>query len=336
MLDKIPAHFLLAVSILLPVSAALGQDPAPSVPSANEYAAEGWAAFESNNLSRAEELLIKAVRLDPRQPDYHAALGIVYLRVRENEKAVAQLQEAVRQSPSNAEFRLELAEAYQAGDRDLDALKDLDGKEPEGGLQKRWIFSRGFSLFRAGRFPEARRQYERLLEDPAMAAPSNFFLGNICFAQNRFPDAARYYAEAIRLGDQPGNRPFNAYTYNYGLALYHLGRFADAAAAFQLSIDRFQNDPLPWLWLGRCKQELGSYREAIDDLEESVRINPDFRLSYFQLARLQFQFGDKKRAAELFAKVNQLKRTELDTDERKAGQAKIPGDTGTPQPVQRQ
>jgi len=288
MLDRIPAHFLVAVSVLLPVSAALGQDPATPVPSAKQYAAEGWAAFESNNFSRAEELLAKAAQLDPRQPDYHAALGIVYLRV------------------------------------------------PEGELQKRWIFSRGFSLFRAGRFPEARRQYERLLEDPAMAAPSNFFLGNICFAQNRFPEAVRFYAEAIRLGDQPGNLPFNAYAYNYGLTLYHLGRFADAAAAFQLSIDRFPNDPLPWLWLGRCKQELGSYQEAIHDLEESVRINPDFRLSYFQLARLQFQFGDKKRAAELFEKVNQLKQTELDTDERKAGQAKIPGDPGTPQPVQRQ
>src|SRR5258707_12478203 len=122
MLDKISAYFLVAVSVLLPVSAALGQDPATPVPSAKQFAAEGWAAFESNNLSRAEELLIKAVRLDPRQPDYHAALGIVYLRVRENEKALAQLQEAVRQSPGNAEFRLDLAEANQAGSRDLDPL----------------------------------------------------------------------------------------------------------------------------------------------------------------------------------------------------------------------
>lgn len=263
--------------------------------------------------------------MDPRQADYHAALGVVYLRVRENEKAAAQLKEAVRQNPANAEFRLDLAQAYQAGDKDLEALQALDGKEPEGALQKRWIFSRGFSLFRAGRFPEAQRQYERLTTDPAMAAPANFFLGNICFAQNRFAEAVPYYAEAIRLGDRPGNRPFNTYAYNYGLTLYRLGRFAEAAAAFQLSIDRFQSDPLPWLWLGRCKQELGSYREAINDLEESVRINPDFRLSYFQLARLQFQFGDKKRAAELFAKVNELKQAELDTEERKAGQAKIPG-----------
>jgi tetratricopeptide (TPR) repeat protein len=295
---------------------------------ARECAREGWTAFESNSLPRAKELLSEAVSLDPQQPDYHAALATVYVRLHEPGKATAEFEKAVRKDPANIEFRLDLAQAYQTNDQDLKALQVLDAAEPGAPLQERWIFTRSFSLFRVGRFNEAQRQYEKLLANPALVAPANFFLGNICFAQDRFQEAVPYYAAAIRLGDRPTNRAFNAYTYNYGLALYRLSRFAEAAAAFQRSIDRFRNDPLPWMWLGRCKQELGSFQEAIADFEESIRISPNFRPSYFELARLQFQYGDKRRAAELFLKVNQMKRAQLDEDERAARRGKFPATLG--------
>ena len=313
------------VMLLIP-HAVLPQTPG----TARELASQGWEAFESNRLSEAEQLLSQAVKLDAKEPDYQAALGAVLAKQGKWSESSECWKKAVQLSPRNTEFRLQLARAYQASDRDLEALSALELSDIPDPFQKQWVFTRAFSLFRIGRYPAAQKDFESLRSDPAFSAPANFFLGNLFFAQDQFKQAADYFGQALRDGDRPDNRAFNAYAYDYGLALYHLRDFNAAAAAFQKSIDRYPNDPLPWLWLGRSKQELGAYTEAIADLEESIRIRPDFRASYFQLARLHYQYGNKKRAAELFAKVNQMKQSERAADERAAAQPKLGGSHATP------
>lgn len=292
---------------------------------AQENALAGWNAFEDGQFERALSLLSRAVALQPKQPDYHEALGQVYSKLRQPERALDEFKQAMAAKPDSREFRFRLASFYQTQDRDLDALKVLDCSEPVGRLQGPWIFSVGFSLFRVGRYGDAEREFRRLLQDPRLGGPANFFLGNVMFAQNRFADALPYYRTAAEEGNRPDNRTYNAYTYNYGLTLYQLGRYSDAASQFQRSIERFAKDPLPWLWLGRSEQQLGDYPAAIAALERSIQVDPDFRPTYFQLARLQQQHGDKKRAAELFAKVSAIKQEELARDEKAAEKAKTTG-----------
>lgn len=299
--------------------------PAQPSSTARQLAFQGWQAFESNRVPEAEELLSRAVKLDGKEPDYQAALGAILAREGKWPESSEHWKQAVQLSPRNAAFRLELARTFQASDRDLEALQALELSGIPDSIQKQWMFTRAFSSFRMGRYQVAQRDFESLRSDPAFSAPANFFLGNLFFAQDQFKQAAAFFEQALREGDRPDNRAFNAYAYDYGLALYHLGEFRAAARAFQKSIDRYPGDPLPWLWLGRSKQELGAYTEAISDLEESIRIRPDFRLSYFQLARLHFQYGNKNRATELFAKVNKMKQSERDADERVAAQPKLEG-----------
>lgn len=306
------AVIVLGLSSFPPLLGATHKDAAARLASA------GWQAYEEARFGDAKVSMEQAVRLNPTQPDYQAALAEIDVKLGDQDAAVRHFETAITLKPSDLEVRVHLAQIYQLLNKDLDALRILQVAKPEGRLYAVWHFSRGFSLFRIGRFVPARNEFGLLVSDPQFQAPAAFFLGNIAFAQNRFDEAAPYLAAAVDLGNSESNKAYNAYTYDYGLVLFKLGRFAEADRQFRASLERYAKDPLPWMFLGRCEQELGNYQVAIDMLETSIKVDPNFQLSYYELARLQQKHGEPRRAEELFEKISRMKKEEINQEEERA------------------
>jgi tetratricopeptide (TPR) repeat protein len=274
--------------------------------SADEMARSGWQAFQDGHAIEAKASLSEAVREDPSRASYQAALAEIDWSLRDAQGAIVHFETAVKLKPSDTAIRGMLAQLYQSLNRDLDVIRILQAPEPSEPLRSVWRFSRAFSLFRLGRLTPARHEFEMLVNHPDFTAPANFFLGRIAFMQNHFEEALPFFAKAVRLGDSPTNKEFSSYTYDYGLTLFRLGRYSDANTQFRLSTDRYALEPLAWMMRGKCDEELGNYRAAIDDYEQSIQIDSKFELSYYHLARLQQRYGDKQRAVELFKKLGEL------------------------------
>jgi tetratricopeptide (TPR) repeat protein len=296
---------------------------ATEINAAATNASAGWAAYEGGHFEEAKALMSSAVRMSPNHADYQAALSVIELKIGDQTDAIRHLKIAIRLKPSDAEYRLRLASIYQLSNNDLGALRVLQGTAVDANLRGTWHFTRGFSLFRIGRFESARNEFEPLVTDPQFTAPANFFLGNIAFSENRFQDASQYFERAIRLGNSEANTAYNAYTYNYGLALFRLGRYREAEEQFDASVARYDRDPLPWMFIGRCEQELGNYKSAIEMLEKSIQVDPSFGLAYYELARLQKKYGNPERAAELFEAIGRMKQEEIAAEERRAARLQI-------------
>lgn len=303
-----------------PLPAATGKD------SAAKSASAGWSAYDAGQFQQAKTLMLRAVNQSPRQADYQAALGVIELKTGDQTDAIRHLKIAIQLNPADPEYRLRLASVYQSKDDDLNALKILQPADVDPTLNATWHFTRGFSLFRIGRFRAAREEFEPLAADPRFTASNNFFLGNIAYSENRYEDAVRYYELAVRSGDTEENRAYNAYTYNYGLALFRLGKYQDAEDQFKASVARYDRDPLPWMFIGRCEQELKNYQVAIAMLEKSIQLDKNFSLPYYELARLQQRYGDPVRAAQLFDMIGRMKREEIVAEEKRAIKLKIGGE----------
>lgn len=299
-------NFLLPIFFLIP-HACSGQNQ-----KANDMAQSGWQAFHEGHPTEAKAQLEGAVRLDPRQPSYHVALSEIDWSLRDAPGAIRHLEIAVKLNPADEAVRSKLAQLYQALGQDLDVLRVLQAPKPKDPVvDSVWRFSRGFSLFRLGRLALARREFQTLVNHPDFQAPANFFLGRIAYTQNHFAEAIPYFAKAVRLGDSPSNKELSSYNYDYGLALFKLGRFAEANEQFTQSTTHNASEPLAWMMRGRCDEELKNYRAAIDDYEESIKIDPKFELSYYHLARLQQRYGDKQRAEELFKHLGDLRESDI-------------------------
>jgi len=285
-------------------------------------AVAGWKAYEEGRLQEAKALLERAVKLSPATADYQAALAEVEAKMDDPDGAIQHFKRAIALNPADTEFRLDLAQILQRKGNDHEALQILRISHPKPELADLVHFTIGFSLFRLGNFGPAKSEFETLVDKPRFKASASFFLGNIAYTQGQFQEAEPYLAQAASLGNVGDNKAYNVYAYDYGLVLYKLGKFAEAADQFRASIAQYDRDPLPWMFLGRCEEQLGDYPEAISMLETSIRTDSTFQLSYYELARLQQRHGDAKRAAELFEKIGAMKKEEVNIEEERATKLK--------------
>jgi tetratricopeptide (TPR) repeat protein len=140
--------------------------------------------------------------------------------------------------------------------------------------------------------PTAQRHLERALQLNPNDADGMQQMGYVLTLRGRQEDALTWMAKARRLN------PFHPTWYNLGLgiALYSLGRYAEAAEAF-----RQLPNPGPWsrTRLAACYAQLGQEVEAKALVDAVLQARPDFSIASF-LARdvLLEQVEDRERLRE--------------------------------------
>ncbi len=284
---------------------------AQSRPEAARRALEGLEAIEVGRFDVAEAAFTEARRLDPANVSYSLGLAQVHLSTGRPAKAIPLLEECLRKLPGDFDVRFTLAQAYLGAERDADATRVLQGKIPGDPLRAPWLFHQGFALFRLNDYAAALPIFEKLLSFPDMRAPGEFFVANCRAAMGQLTESLPHYERAIELGTRADNRALNAYYYNFGLALFRLDRYEDAAMQFAASARLYSADPMPHYLLGRSMAKLERFPEAIEAMEGALRLNPEFSAGCYQLAQLHQRHGDQARAKELFQRVAQLKEQEL-------------------------
>lgn len=287
------------------------QNQKPAESPADQLAERGVVAFQQGKFKDAVRYLSAARKADPANPLLAAALGQALMSAGDAAGAIAPLKEALSANPDDDAVRLALAQSYQRLDQDDNVIDLLKPQSSRASPPSPWLFTLAFSRFRLHQYQEAEAIFRQLVPLPAMTAAASFFVANCRFGQNDLPGSLPWYEAAINAGNTPQNVALNAYFYNYGLALFRLGRYADASAAFLASTTRDPRDPLPPYFLGRSQTERGELQDAISIFNQLIQNHPDFSPAYYQLGRLFARAGDQVRSREMFAKVKQIKDAEL-------------------------
>jgi superkiller protein 3 len=148
-------------------------------------------------------------------------------RVQDAERAITRLLDT---SPSCTDASLSLAELLREGDRHVEALAVLDRAISFAERDPRLHDGRGMSLVRLGRLDDAIASFRHAfaLEGNFAAAAAN--LGAALVEAQRWEEAVKWNAEAIRLRSDPAS------AYNLGTALAELDRYVEAEVAFRQAI----------------------------------------------------------------------------------------------------
>jgi adenylate cyclase len=77
----------------------------------------GWAESAEANFAEAYELGQRAIRLDPRYPNAHYALGLVCMWTRRIDRGIAAFEEAIKLNPSHAAAHVMLGQIYLYAER---------------------------------------------------------------------------------------------------------------------------------------------------------------------------------------------------------------------------
>ena len=227
----------------------------------------------ARNWTAAEQLLQRALKNEPDDPEYAGMLAEVYDDQGLQEKALEQYQRALALDPSNSLLRISLAEHYYTNGRMEDAYRELgeafldpgldvdakmqvligffemtenEGEKPDDRPE---LIRRSYALIDAleQAHPESGKPFtirgDFLLRDGKIAEARDAFKKALTLEKDRYPIHQQVLQLDLQLGDHEG-----------------LVRDADAAA------ELFPTSPEPYLFKGIGLSQLARYDEAIEAL----------------------------------------------------------------------
>ena len=236
-------RFLIILSILtltFPFSMASSPEYIALADSADMYIKnEKWDA--------AETTIIKALRLEPANFSnslLFSNLGIVRTNRGELNSALEAFDLGLAIAPGSSVIRNNRAKTYiMMGDYD-NALNDLDESLSIDSIQEWPLQMRGMLRVRKNDLDGATHDFKALLRIYPRSYVAMEGLGNVEEVKGNFPDAIKYYDEAIDLFDNPETRSARI------LAKINSDKFSDAAADISKSIRKYPEYADFYIWRG--------------------------------------------------------------------------------------
>jgi tetratricopeptide (TPR) repeat protein len=160
----------------------------------------------------------------------------------------------------------------------------------------------GDALMGQGRFAEAIKHFQKVIEiKPGFAAAFNN-LGTAFLNQGRLDEAAEYYHRALEI--YPG---FAEVHNNLGLLLARQGRAAEAIEQYQKAIELNTNHAEFYINLGNLLAAQGRTAGANAQLHRAIELKPDFAEAYYNLGMAFGTLGQLDEAVGQYRKAIQLK-----------------------------
>lgn len=150
--------------------------------------------------------------------------------------------------------------------------------------------------------PEVQREHlEALVKLFPDEERGHFRLGTFHYSRQEWPEAIAAYEAAIRIN------PEFAPAYNQlGYTLRNLGRLDEASNAFCTYMTLVPDEPNPYDSHAELLLLMGRYRDAIEEYQRALAINPSFAPSYVGIGNAHLLLGDFPAARKAFETLRYL------------------------------
>jgi len=185
--------------------------------------------IELGDFDKAEELLKKAIEINPRFTTAYNDLGRIYFHRGETDRALELFQELILSNPLNSAVHLNLAHALLDKGRLEEALLEFKRAEKLGEESADIYCDMAYIHLNFGETEEAVNLYKKALEIEPGLYPAHFVLGQIYLERNYLNEALVEFERVIRL--KPDYAP--AY-YNLGMVYSGKGLKEKAIQEFEL------------------------------------------------------------------------------------------------------
>ncbi|MEX2272200.1 MAG: protein kinase [Vicinamibacterales bacterium] len=246
--------------------------------------------------TKATAAIMDALRIDPRQPEVHLSLAVMYHGLGRFDDAEKELRDVLRMQPWNDDAHRLLAGVH------IDRSEwDAAVTELRRAIALRPYYWRnhselGYAHYRAGRIDEAITAYARAVQLQPDSASALAMLGTALQSAGRLPEALANYTKANEV------RPRWSTESNIATIHFWNEEYAKAEEAYQRAIRLAPNmaglhanlgDTL--VKLGQRERARASYRRAVEEIRKQLAVNEKdaqnvARLALY-LAKLEDQAG---------------------------------------------
>ena len=246
---------------------------------------------------QATELIIKIIEEDPDIIDAYFTLGNLYFKKREFENALKSFFQVLEKKPSDAFTVINIANSYmglgEIDEAEKFVLSAIDSMPPDSQV----YFILGNIKNIKKEYEEAIKYYQECMKlNPSSASAFNA-LGGIYVVQGNLDEAERYLQEALER-----NPKLRRLHYNLAQLFEKKGNLLRAADEYKIELDYIPHNFMASFNLSRAYRLLDEVEKEKFYLEKTLEINPYFPMSYFYLARIYLNRGEKFDEAVSLAK----------------------------------
>jgi tetratricopeptide (TPR) repeat protein len=277
----------------------------------------------------------RSIQLNPKQQDAYFLLAGLHVGLNQLQDATREYERILRLDPENKEAHLFLATLYAQQRRypqAIHVIQQLLRLDPQLTVGYYYL---GRIYLETNHLEDAKREFMRVLTIDPTFVPAMFDLGATLEREHRYRRALLMYRRIIR--SQPRNTRAWASIGRLYLATKH---YAEAHKVFRKVQDLEKNDPAvnfnigliyleqklpkqaihllrPLLshpryenraryFIGMALEETGNFQAASREYQLVSRNSNEFIQARLRLAYLNFQMGDKQRAAQILNELQSL------------------------------
>ncbi len=233
------------------------------------------------NLKKAEQLYQEVIKNNPNNSDALHLFGLVAHQNGNNGAAIEYMKKALKISPSNEVFYLNLGNVYSGIEmlnRAIECFKKAISINPDYADA---YYNLGRTLQKQGKNDQALINYHKTIEFKSDNPYAYYYSGNVLFEQKKFDDSIKYYEQAVKLKpDFP--EVFN----NLGIVLKMKGKFLAAVSSFKEAIKLNPEFAEAYYNMGNALNKLDKCMEALDCYREAIRLNHHYAEAYFMIGKI--------------------------------------------------
>jgi tetratricopeptide (TPR) repeat protein len=261
----------------------------------------GQAALDRGDLNAAEDDFRGVLRLDPEAGAAYANLGVVYMRRKQWDQALAMLQKAAKKLPQLTGVRLNIGLAYFRQNEFLQAIPPLESvvRDQPDALQPRYLL--GLCYFFADHWADAAATLEPLWDQESQHFPYLYVLSNAAHRAGRQDLDDRAAAQLIKLGN--GSAEYHLFAGKYHL---NLDQYDRAIAEFEAAAAVDPRLPFVHFNLGFAHLKKQELAQARDEFLKDAQVEPDLGLNYDELGEVYWLMQDDKNAESSYREALRL------------------------------
>jgi protein O-GlcNAc transferase len=259
----------------------------------------GYEAANAGDLERARRSFAEVVRLEPRIPEGHAALGSVLLNLGRPEEATAELKRGLALKPNDPNMTMNLALAEVRAGRSTEALplfKQLSAQNVA--LPPEVEIAYAQALTETGQRPAALERLRAAVTAASESAALHDALGSLLAQEQQWTAAQTEFARAVELDPKMVGARLHL-----GTVLMQLNQPVEAAAMLEAARAEQRQDVAVLNELALCYAAQGSYDKALPVAQEAMQLAPESSAAAYQVAIALQGLGREREAVPLFARV---------------------------------
>lgn len=261
------------------------------------YTGRGVAYHGLGQYEKAIEEHTEAIRINPENATFYYNRGRSFQELSKHQQALDDFEEAIRINPNNAKLYHSRGSVFQQLSKHQQAIKDFNNAIRLNPKEALAYNSRGVSFYSLGKYETAIKDFQEAVR---IDSKNTTYSKNLKNTELRMKENGKGFWDKFtkrgKAGKSMDGKTKSILHHNTGTKLHKGGKYKEAINEFNQALSIDPKFAMAYAGRGVAFHYLGEYETAIKNYNQAIRINP-YEATFYNNRGASFQKLEKHKQA---------------------------------------